>query len=57
MKTETSTSKWEVSIMELVENGKPKFKVTKRLPHMSVAETKFFDSKEKAKEQFDEWLK
>ena len=43
--------------MELVENGKPKFKVTKRLPHMSVAETKFFDSKEKAKEQFDEWLK
>ena len=51
------TKKWEVSIIEFEENGKKKYKVTKRMPEMSVAETKIFDSKEEAKKQFDEWLK
>jgi len=48
--------KWEVSIIELQENGKKKFKVTRRVPYLSVSETKVFESKEEAKKQFDEWL-
>ncbi|MBS3097735.1 hypothetical protein J4209_02960 [Candidatus Woesearchaeota archaeon] len=49
--------KWEVSIMELQNNIGKKFKVTRRLAEMSVAETKMFKSKKKAKKQFDNWLK
>jgi hypothetical protein len=48
--------KWEVSIAELHSSQGTKYKVTRRLSEMNVAETKFFDSKERAKEQFDEWL-
>jgi len=48
--------KWEFSIIELKKNGKKKYKVTKGLPEMSVAETKIFDSKEKALKQLEEWL-
>ena len=50
------TKKWEVSIIEL-ENGERKYKVTRRIPELSVAETKVFSSKEDAKKQFDDWLK
>ncbi len=49
--------KWEVSIMELQNNIGKKFKVTRRLPDMLVAETKVFTTKRKAKKLFDEWLK
>ena len=49
--------KWEVSIMEIHQNGSVVYKVTRRLAEMEVAETKIFGSKEKAKEQFDEWLR
>ncbi len=49
--------KWEVSIIELKNNGTKKFKVTRRIPGLSVAETKFFRTKREAKKQFDEWLK
>ncbi len=48
--------KWEVSIIEFQDDEGNKFKVTRRLPEMSVAETKIFKSKKEAKEQFDEWL-
>ncbi|MBR9683680.1 hypothetical protein GOV03_04020 [Candidatus Woesearchaeota archaeon] len=48
--------KWEVSIMELQDETGTKFKVTRRVTEASVAETKTFDSKEKAKNQFEEWL-
>lgn len=48
--------KWEVSIMEFEDNSGKKYKVTRRLPEMSVAETKIFKTKEEAKKQFDEWL-
>ena len=44
------------SIIEL-SNGVKKYKVTRRIAELNVAETKFFDSKEKAKTQFEEWLK
>ena len=42
--------------MEIHEEGKVKFKVTRRLAEMAVAETKVFASKEEAKKQFNEWL-
>ena len=43
--------------MELQNHIGKKFKVTRRLPEMSVAETKVFATKKKAKRLFDEWLK
>jgi hypothetical protein len=49
--------KWEVSIMELHSYSGKKFKVTRRLLEMSVAETKVFATKKRAKKLFDEWLK
>ena len=49
--------KWEVSIVDLKNNGDKKFKVTRRIPKLSVSETKIFKTKEGAKKQFDEWLK
>lgn len=48
---------WEVSIMEIKENGKSLFKVTRRLAEMAVAETKIFQSKEEAIELFQEWMR
>ena len=50
-----STQRWEVSLIAFKENGNKKYKVTRRLPDMSVAETKFFETEEEAKKQFDEW--
>ena len=51
------TKKWEVSIIALYDNGNTVYKVTRRLPDMTVAETKTFKTKKEAQEQFDEWLK
>ncbi|NQV90843.1 hypothetical protein HQ489_00035 [Candidatus Woesearchaeota archaeon] len=48
--------KWDVSIIEL-ENDVTFYKVTRRISELEVPETKIFDSKEKAKEQFEQWLK
>lgn len=48
--------KWEMSIIELKNNKGKKFKVTRRLPELSVAETKVFRSNKKAKKQFEDWL-
>lgn len=49
--------KWEVSIMELQNSVGKKFKVTRRLPELSVSETKIFRTKRSAKKKFNEWLK
>ncbi len=49
--------RWEVSIIKFQNSVSKKFKVTRRLPEVSVAETKFFTSKKKARRLFDEWLK
>lgn len=46
---------WEVSIMQLKDNGSL-FKVTRRIPHLAVAETKVFPSKRKALAHFNNWL-
>tara|TARA_Y100000034_G_C6908317_1_gene422232 strand:+ start:1474 stop:1632 length:159 start_codon:yes stop_codon:yes gene_type:complete len=49
---------WEVTIIEFqTESGDKKYKVTRRMPSLIVAETKVFSSKEQAKNQFEEWLK
>ena len=48
--------KWEVSIIEVENRIGKKYKVTRRVPELSVAETKVFRSKEDAKKQFEEWL-
>lgn len=51
------TKKWEVSIMELEGNKGKTFKVTRRIPEISVAETRVFRLKKRAKKQYDGWLK
>lgn len=50
------SKKWEVSLMKLENDGK-KYKVTRRIPELSVSETKVFKTKKEAIEQFNEWLK
>lgn len=50
------TKNWEVSIMELQNDVGSKFKVTRKLPELSVSETKMFRSKTEAVKQFEEWL-
>ena len=51
-----NNEKWEISIIELKKNGETKYKVTRRLPEMSVAETKIFDTKEEALNKIQDWL-
>lgn len=51
------TKKWEVSLIEFENKTGKKFKVTRRLPGLSLAETRVFRSKKKAKKKLDEWLK
>ena len=49
-------NKWEASVIEL-KNGKGrKYKVTRRMPKMSVSETKVFKTREEAIKQLQEWL-
>jgi len=48
--------KVEITIIELEDDTNKRYKVTKRLPDMRVAETKIFETKEEARKQFDEWL-
>jgi len=48
--------RWEVSIIEFKNHERKSYKVTRRLPELSVAETKIFKSKKEAKQQFNEWL-
>lgn len=47
----------EVSFIELIDDEGKKFKVTRRIPELNVAETKIFISKEEARKQFEEWLR
>lgn len=43
--------------MEFMSDYGKKYKVTRRLPYLSIAETKIFRSKDLAKKQVDDWLK
>jgi len=54
---EHPTQKWEISIIEIESKEGKKYKVTRRIPGLLVAETKIFNSKEEARKQFNEWLK
>ncbi|VVB81329.1 Uncharacterised protein [uncultured archaeon] len=47
---------WEVTIIEFEDAEGKKYKVTRRMPELLVAETKIFKTKETAKKQFEEWL-
>tara|TARA_Y100000034_G_C6610115_1_gene265669 strand:+ start:300 stop:464 length:165 start_codon:yes stop_codon:yes gene_type:complete len=47
-----SIKEWEISIIKIGD----KYKVARRLPNLSVAETQIFNSKEEAVAQFNEWL-
>ena len=47
--------KWVASLKAFRTNGKKLFKVTRRLPDLSVAETKVFNAQEEALQQFIEW--
>ncbi len=49
------TKKWEISLVEFETVDGKKYKVTRRIPELSVAETKIFTSKQQAKKQFAEW--
>ncbi len=49
-------AEWVVSIKKFYEDGKEKFKVTRMLPEMGVAETKMFYSEKKALKQLKDWL-
>lgn len=48
--------KWEVSIIEVQDGTNLRYKVTRRIAQLAVAETKLFTSKEAAKKQFELWL-
>lgn len=46
----------EISIVEMENCEGKKYKVTKRVPELSVSETKFFRTKSLAQKQLNEWL-
>ena len=46
---------WEVSIIEL-SNAKTRYNVTRRIPSLSISETKIFLERTKALQQVNEWL-
>ena len=50
------SKKWEITFAELDDAFGNLFKVIRRLPAFSVAETKMFRSKKEALVQFNEWL-
>ena len=56
MKEIGENKKWEVTIIELDGPQGKRYKVTRRVPEMGVAETKFFATLEEARSQFEEWL-
>jgi len=47
--------KWEVTIAEF-QNHEKIYKVTRKLHHLSIAETKIFKTKEEARKQVEQWL-
>ena len=57
MRKKKQAAGWEVSIMQFFNHIGRKYEVTRRLPQLSMAETKIFRSKKKAKKQFEDWLK
>ena len=54
--TKNKFNRWEVSLSVFESSEGRKYKVTRRLSELSVAETKIFDNLNEARELFDEWL-
>lgn len=50
------SEKWVVSLMKLEDEEGVKYKVTRRIPDLSISETKIFKTKQEALEKFNEWL-
>jgi len=48
--------RWDITLTSYLADGKRVYKVTRRLPGMSVSETRIFKSKKSARKQFREWL-
>ncbi|MBW2969729.1 hypothetical protein KY319_01260 [Candidatus Woesearchaeota archaeon] len=48
--------KWEITIMQIEDEEGKKYKVTRRMPELQIAETKIFKNKQEARKQFKEWL-
>ncbi|MDP2750112.1 MAG: hypothetical protein Q8O89_04745 [Nanoarchaeota archaeon] len=51
---ETGKGLWRVSFIEL-KNKTKRYKVTRRIPHLGINETRMFSNKEEALNQFWEW--
>ena len=51
----SQTSKWEISLIEFQDQNGKQYKVTRRMPEMSVAETKVYRSKKLAIQKLNEW--
>jgi len=49
-------TKWEITILEIKNHVGKKYKVTRRIPDLSVAETKVFRKKKDAVKQLQDWL-
>lgn len=47
---------WEVSCIEFLDGEEQLFKVTQRVPALSVSETRLFRSKDEAVAQLTQWL-
>ncbi len=56
MESKIKRGKWEISVLLLRNKKKATYKVTRRVPELHVSETKVFSTKEKARDQLDEWL-
>gem|GEM_PF-5351631 len=52
----TTTAEWEVTITEFTGTNGPCWKVTRRHPNQHLAETKTFQTKHAALEQYHAWL-
>jgi hypothetical protein len=50
------SSNWEISLQEYDSGNEKIYKVTRRKPFFSIAETKIFNSLKEAKKQVEEWL-
>lgn len=48
--------RWEVTVSKFENSVGEVYKVTRHMPSLHVTETKTFRSKEKAKEQYEQWL-
>ncbi len=51
------TEEWEISFIELEDKAGKIYKVSRRFPKFSIAETRVFKSKKRTEKQFGKWSK